>query len=142
LIVKAFTNYVYAELVGYRCRGAKVPPPALPDTCPVCGADVVFRTPGPLDRVVYRCGGGYLPKDQIQNHTDYWWGMCGGQGLKAGDRVRVFQKPLTDEQEEGVATLRRFVDRDESMGTERWLVKFDNEKALFPRAVRRGHRLR
>lgn len=53
--------------------------PTFPDACPCCEAkvdpdavsDETYR-PGP----VYLCGGQYVFKSQIQNHTDKWWGRC------------------------------------------------------------------
>ncbi|CAK0742978.1 hypothetical protein CCP3SC1AL1_110021 [Gammaproteobacteria bacterium] len=52
-----------------------------PDKCPVCGAPRLSFTDtskavGGLQSATYACGGAYTPKDQIQNHTDFWWGFC------------------------------------------------------------------
>ena len=69
---------IYPELVGYKCRGSVVPPPQFPDACPKCGAPKTAEDRLALvERCTYACGGGYSPKPQIQNHTDYWWGKCG-----------------------------------------------------------------
>jgi hypothetical protein len=71
---------VYPELIGYKCRGEKCPPPTFPDACPTCGAAKVDHVdpghPLSLEKVRYACGGAYEPKPQIQNHTDKWWGKC------------------------------------------------------------------
>lgn len=48
--------------------------PVFPDCCPACGAVKNGEVPGVS--VEYACGGGYRPKPQIQNHTNYWWGRC------------------------------------------------------------------
>ena len=72
-------RHLYDQLVGYRLRGSPMPPPPLPPHCPRCGGRLRFPISNAerrLDRAVYQCGGEYAFKDQIQNHTDYWWGSC------------------------------------------------------------------
>jgi hypothetical protein len=56
--------------------------------------------------------------------------------LKKGDKVRVYQKPLTNEDEEGIATLVKFDSVSEGYGTERWLVRFEGEESTYPRDVK------
>lgn len=70
------TTYIYPELIGYRSRNREVPPPEYPDTCPSCGAGTVNAQAEYLHGPLYRCGGQYVIKPQIQNHTDYFWGTC------------------------------------------------------------------
>jgi len=77
--------------------------PAFPAACPICGQPLVMlkrmygspaglaikRDPAPKGVLqdeagintyapfaIYKCGGGYSQKTQIQNHTDKWWGSC------------------------------------------------------------------
>jgi hypothetical protein len=56
--------------------------------------------------------------------------------LMPGMKVSVFQKPLTDENFEGIATLVKFKHRDDFDGTERWEVKFDDDPTTYPRIVK------
>ena len=54
--------------------------------------------------------------------------------MMAGDFIRVYEKPLTDEDVEGVAALVKFVgvwDGD----YERWLVRFKHEDGQYERIV-------
>lgn len=45
--------------------------------------------------------------------------------MKIGDIVKVFCKPITDEQQEGIAKLvQHFPDEDDSEIGERWSVRF------------------
>lgn len=68
----------YPELIGYKCRGLKHAPPKIPPKCPVCNAKKIGgKFSDRYAKIKYACGGGYHPKPQIQNHTDYWWGTCG-----------------------------------------------------------------
>lgn len=55
-----------------------IPPAKFPDRCPGCGAAMSIQRDNEYG-VGYACGGSYKPKDQIQNHTDVWWGQCGKQ---------------------------------------------------------------
>jgi hypothetical protein len=61
--------------------------------------------------------------------------------LSKGDRVRVFQMPLTDERFEGVATLVQFHDADPEAGTERWFVRFPGRILTSTRTVRAAHKI-
>jgi len=48
--------------------------------------------------------------------------------LKVGDRVMVYEDPLTCEKEEGVAKLAKFISADPFRdGKERWMVRFGTE---------------
>lgn len=72
-----YSTYVYPELVGYRSRDREVPPPPVPDTCPICGANKLGAAAAAMFVAAsYACGGKYELKPQIQNHTDYYWGTC------------------------------------------------------------------
>jgi hypothetical protein len=52
--------------------------PTFPDQCPVCGAPVfIKKVLARTEEVRYSCGGVFSQKDQIQTHTDKWWGRCG-----------------------------------------------------------------
>lgn len=53
-----------------------IPEVKFPDACPLCGAAMTIERDNEFG-VGYACGGSYKPKDQIQNHTDVWWGKCG-----------------------------------------------------------------
>ena len=58
--------------------------------------------------------------------------------LKAGMRVKVYQKPISDEDFEGNATLKGHADKfTDSIGHERWFVRFDGDKdgGTYPRLV-------
>jgi hypothetical protein len=72
-------NMTYPEVCGNWIDGYQAPPPMFPDRCPGCGARVAEdQNVGTWNvQRVYRCGGRYRPKPQIQNHTDIWWGHCG-----------------------------------------------------------------
>ena len=56
-------------------RGDRDYLPDFPEHCPICGANRYAIAPGVT--VAYNCGGGYVPKPQIQSHTLKWWGHCG-----------------------------------------------------------------
>lgn len=70
--------------------------PAFPAACPVCGQSATMiklcygREVGELKIVgdegyapfaIFKCGGAFTKKDQIQNHTDKWWGHCAAAAL-------------------------------------------------------------
>lgn len=52
--------------------------------------------------------------------------------MKAGDKVMIYQKPLTEEDEEGMATLVERTDKGagewNGRDVERWLVSFDGDE--------------
>lgn len=53
----------------------------------------------------------------------------------AGDFIRVYEKPLTDELTEGVAALVKFVSACAGDGHERWVVRFRHEHHCYERIV-------
>lgn len=59
--------------------------------------------------------------------------------LKSGARVRVYEKPLTGEQEEGIAILIRQCGPHGTSGPERklyvWNVRFEGEDGVYKRIV-------
>lgn len=60
--------------------------------------------------------------------------------LKVGDTVRIYQKPITDEELEGLATLvRHFEDVDDPEIGECWSVRFTGEEQLMDRWVSPRH---
>jgi len=48
--------------------------------------------------------------------------------LKVGDKVKVYQKPITREDYEGIATLIELIRLDERDGLNRWLVHFQDDE--------------
>ena len=55
--------------------------PTFPEKCPCCGAKFVTIKDDSKrwnfeNFADYKCGAKYSFKDQIQNHTDKWWGVC------------------------------------------------------------------
>ena len=52
-----------------------------------------------------------------------------------GERVNIFQDPITQRKHEGVATLKRFVGKDDKTGIEDWEVQFNGEEETFQRAI-------
>ena len=58
--------------------------------------------------------------------------------MKRGDKVRVYQHPVTDEQYEGEAVLVRFCDDCSDPGEEKgeyWLVRFRPDEDVVHRWV-------
>lgn len=56
-----------------------------------------------------------------------------------GDRTMIYQKPITREEPEGIATLVVLTWRDDIDGLNRWRVRFDEEPdQLYDRAVFTG----
>ncbi len=57
--------------------------------------------------------------------------------LMIGDKVNIYQLPITQEQLEGQATLRELRKPDDTGdGLSIWMVEFDNEPGeLYPRTV-------
>ena len=47
--------------------------------------------------------------------------------LKIGVKVRIYQSPLTDQDEEGLATLLRRVDMSDRCEMEHWFVAFKDD---------------
>lgn len=60
--------------------------------------------------------------------------------LRPGDRVEVYQYPLTDENPEGAATLVRPIGDDPVTGVEFWAVKFPGDDGEYDRWVHPRHR--
>lgn len=56
-------------------------PVTFPNRCPICKAPITLRKSEGTrwETVIYLCGGAYISKPQIQNHTDKWWGSCGAK---------------------------------------------------------------
>jgi hypothetical protein len=52
---------------------------------------------GGLQSCRYACGGAYVSKDQIQNHTDIWFGSCG--------KAETSNKTLTDKKAGQIARI-------------------------------------
>jgi len=65
--------HIYPELAS---PTKKHTTPDWPLKCPCCGASRRRKSKDRYHGHVYRCGGRYTLKPQIQNHTDYWWGSC------------------------------------------------------------------
>jgi len=59
--------------------------------------------------------------------------------MTKGDKVKVYQKPITNEDYEGVAVLVRPVGKTEARsgidGLEDWMVRFPNEVTVVRRLV-------
>lgn len=55
--------------------------------------------------------------------------------LERGDRVMIYEDPVTCEKKEGIATLVRQLNTDDGDGFERWEVIFDNEHESYPRTI-------
>lgn len=53
--------------------------------------------------------------------------------LAKGQRVQIFQDPLSQLKPEGMATLVKFCHGDE--GLEHWDVKFDGERQVYQRWI-------
>lgn len=56
--------------------------PEYPKTCPLCGVGIGKDNRDHFQGPVYKCGGQYSLKPQIQNHTDKWWGSCPEREIK------------------------------------------------------------
>jgi len=66
-------NSIYAEL----WQNSDIKDfPTYPDTCPLCGATIAEDKRDYYKGPIYKCRGQYTFKDQIQAHTDKWWGSC------------------------------------------------------------------
>jgi hypothetical protein len=64
--------------------------------------------------------------------------------MKRGDKVKVYQLPMSDHECEGVAVLVRRQERLESageqrLGYERWTLRFEGEAAPYSRLVHPRH---
>ena len=57
--------------------------------------------------------------------------------LKKGQKVRIYQKPITHEEYEGIATLVKFVSETEQ--DESWMVRFRNEESTYQRLISYVH---
>lgn len=57
--------------------------------------------------------------------------------MKQGDRVKIYQKPLTKKDYEGMATLVKRFDNRKDKGYEDWYVKFDTDSDLSSPVLRR-----
>ena len=55
--------------------------------------------------------------------------------MRKGDKVRVYQKPLTSEDFEGVAALVEQVRPDDGDGLSIWLVQFEGEEEYYQRCI-------
>lgn len=56
--------------------------PEFPKKCPVCGADTETEVKSEKYyecSITYKCGGTYTHKEQLQNHTNKYWGECGAE---------------------------------------------------------------
>lgn len=54
--------------------------PEFPSKCPICGAETEKEVKSEQYyecSITYKCGGTYTDKEQIQNHTNKFWGSCG-----------------------------------------------------------------
>ena len=56
--------------------------------------------------------------------------------MKKGDVVKVYQKPYTKEDFEGMAKLKRFMSSDSQENYENWMVEFTDEPgAVYHRKI-------
>jgi hypothetical protein len=59
---------------------------------------------------------------------------------KPGMQVQIFQKPRTEEDPEGIATLVQLLEVEEDTvdgdSVERWQVRFPGETRTYPRMIR------
>lgn len=55
----------------------------------------------------------------------------------AGKRVRIFCKPITEEEQEGVAKLVKLIWR--SPDFDRWIVRFDDDEETYERMIRQPY---
>lgn len=71
-------DYIYPELTGFYVENVPCEPVKFPENCPCCGAIYAAKREDQElhARCRYACGGKYVPKPQIQNHTRIWWGSC------------------------------------------------------------------
>ena len=59
--------------------------------------------------------------------------------MKAGDRVMIYEDPLTKKKQEGMATLMELQACDPGDGRlEYWLVHFDGDKGYYYRTIYPG----
>jgi len=56
--------------------------------------------------------------------------------MKKGDKVRIYQKPITEEDFEGEATLIRKDLTDKKNNLEVWWVKFKGDTREFRRTIK------
>jgi hypothetical protein len=65
--------------------------------------------------------------------------LRGGENVKAGDKVMIYEDPITRKKEEGIARLVECLDVDEAefLGDrlERWLVDFDDDYGPLERTI-------
>ena len=54
---------------------------------------------------------------------------------KPGDKVNIYQDPLTKKKLEGIATLKRFQGKNDFNAIEAWEVQFDGEAEIFVRSI-------
>lgn len=55
--------------------------------------------------------------------------------LEKGDRVTIYEDPVTCEKPEGIAVLVRQLNSDDGDGLERWEVIFDDEHEAYARTI-------
>lgn len=82
------------EWLKRQARGAMI---SFPDKCPTCGGQVAAQGE---DSILYRCGGSYLPKPQIQSHTLKYWGSCQSSTINEGQLRGKFEETGKSKQEE------------------------------------------
>jgi len=58
--------------------------------------------------------------------------------LKKGDKVKVYQRPITKEKLEGIATLVTKCFSNEMSNTEVWNVRFENDKETVARTINKN----
>ena len=66
--------------------------------------------------------------------------MTGREALKRGDKVTIYQDPITELRPEGTARLIRKLGHDDggSFTLERWIVRFEGDGYDFERSIRVG----
>ena len=67
-------QYIYDEIACSRAWPTKMP--TFPNVCPICKSKTVTDLENFFNGPIYKCGGQYNSKPQIQTHTDKWWGKC------------------------------------------------------------------
>jgi hypothetical protein len=71
------TTYMAPDYSTYEVKPQPIPD--FPKNCPACGAGASDNERTYYSPMTYACGGAYVFKPQIQNHTDKWWGACPGK---------------------------------------------------------------
>lgn len=70
-------KYIYDEFVTSRSgTESSLSIPKFPDVCPICKIEIDTDERDFFNGPVYKCGGRYSFKPQIQKHTYKWWGHC------------------------------------------------------------------